>query len=228
MKNISVFIKGGRETINFTKPIATYGSILGAKEVTVFWKFKNITNGMANGKIVIKKDPADSSKDEEVSLGEGYWDFQQIKECLESVKLKLSMSVHDNKCAIINETGSAVDLKKFGKLLGFPENHVLAVGSTTASQKPVDVNHGLRYLIVTCDLIDSSKNIGLDGNGSTTLAFLPITPGTRLNSNCYVYGRDAYAWRPAKNEVVSKMEFTVESNIKETVDVDILINIALE
>ena len=228
MKNISVFIKGGSKIINFAKPIATYGSILGAKEVTVFWKFKNITNGMDNGKIVIKKDPTDSSKDQEVSLGEGYWDFQQIKERLESVKLKLSMSVHDNKCAIINETGSAVDLKKFGKLLGFPENQVLPVGSTTASQKPVDVNHGLRYLIVRCDLIDSSKNIGLDGNGSDILAFLPITPGTRLNSNCYVYGRDAYAWRPAKNEVVSKMEFTVESNITETVDVDILVNIALE
>ena len=90
------------------------------------------------------------------------------------------------------------------------------------------MNHGLRYLIVTCDLIDSSKNIGLDGNESTILAFLPITPGTRLNSNCYVYERDAYAWRPAKTEVVSTMEFTVESNIKETVDVDILINITLE
>ena len=228
MKSISVFITGGRKTINFTKPIATYGSILGAKEVTVFWKFKNITNAMNNGKIVIKKDPTDSSKDEEVPLGEGYWDFQQIKERLESVKLKVSMSVHDNKCAIINETGSAVDLKKFGKLLGFSENYVLPIGSTTASQKPVDVNHGLRYLIVRCDLIDSSKNIGLDGNGSDILAFLPITPGTRLNSNCYVYGRDAYAWRPAKSEVVSKMEFTVESNITETVDVDILVNIALE
>ena len=228
MKSISVFITGGRKTINFTKPIATYGSILGAKEVTVFWKFKNITNAMDNGKIVIKKDPTDSSKDEEVPLGEGYWDFQQIKERLESVKLKVSMSVHDNKCAIINETGSAVDLKNFGKLLGFAENYVLPIGSTTASQKPVDVNHGLRYLIVRCDLIDSSKNIGLDGNGSDILAFLPITPGTRLNSNCYVYGRDAYAWRPAKSEVVSKMEFTVESNITETVDVDILVNIALE
>ena len=72
---------------------------------------------------------------------------------------------------------------------------------------PVDVNHGLRWLTVTCDLIDSSKNTDLDGNQSTVLAFLPITPGTRLNSNCYVYERDAYAWRPAKNAIVSEMNF---------------------
>ena len=224
MKNISVYIQGGTTTLNFRKPIATYGSLLAAKEVTVFWNFKNITNELDNGKFVIKK----VSGDEEKTLGEGYWDFQQIKERLEGEKLKLSMNVHDNTCSIVNDNSEKVDLKKFGKLLGFPENHELNANSTTASPKAVDVNHGLRWLTVTCDLIDSTKNTGLKGNESEVLAFLPITPGTRLNSNCYVYERDAYAWRPAKNDVVSEMKFTVKSNISEKVDVDILMNIALE
>ena len=115
MQSISVFIKGGTETLNFDKPIATYGSLIGAKEVTVFWNFKNITKVIGNGKFVIKKDPADAScQDEEEDLGEGYWDFQQLKERLEAVKLKLSMNVHNNTCSIINETGRTVDLKKFG------------------------------------------------------------------------------------------------------------------
>ena len=91
----------------------------------------------------------------------------------------------------------------------------------------MDVNHGLRWLTVTCDLIDQSKNIDLDGNESNILAFLPITPGTRLNSNCYVYQRDN-AWRAAKNAVVAEMVFTVNSNISVNVDVDILLDIALE
>ena len=127
-----------------------------------------------------------------------------------------------------DNTGRVVNLKKFGKLLGFPENHKLLDGTTTASPNPVDVNHGLRWLTVTCNLIDSSKNTGLNGDESEVLAFLPITPGTRLNSNCYVYERDAYSWRPAKNDVVSEMKFTVTSNITEKVDVSILMNIALE
>ena len=231
MKSISVFIKGGTETLNFDKPIATYGSLIGAKEVTVFWNFKNITNAIDNGKFVIKKDPTDASQDVEKTLGEGYWDFQQIKERLEVEKLKLSMNVYDNTCSIENKTGSTVDLKKFGKLLGFPEDHILAADSTTASPDPVDVNHGLRWLSVSCDLIDSSKNTGLKGEASTVLAFLPITPGTRLNSNCYVYERDAYAWRPAKNNVITKMTFEVKSNLEEQgikVDANILMNIALE
>ena len=226
MKNISVFIEGEAKTLKFRKPIATYGSLLAAKEVTVFWNFKNITNDAGNGKFIIKNGASDDD-DEEKTLGEGYWDFQQLKERLEGDKLKLSMNVHDNTCSIINNTTSVVDLKKFGKLLGFPENHKLATGAS-ASPNPVDVNHGLRWLTVTCDLIDSSKNTDLDGNQSTVLAFLPITPGTRLNSNCYVYERDAYAWRPAKNAIVSEMNFTVNSNISEKVDVNILMNIALE
>ena len=224
MKNISVYIQGGAGTLKFEKPIATYASLLAAKEVTVFWNFKNITNVLDNGKFVIKK----VSGDEDKTLGEGYWDFQQIKERLEGEKLKLSMNVHDNTCSIVNDNSEKVDLKKFGELLGFPENHELNANSTTASPNPVDVNHGLRWLTVTCDLIDSSKNTDLNGDQSHILAFLPITPGTRLNSNCYSYERDAYAWRPAKNDVVSEMKFTVKSNISEKVDVDILMNIALE
>ena len=224
MKNISVYIQGGTETLKFEKPIATYGSLLAAKEVTVFWNFKNITNELDNGKFSIEK----GTVTEEKTLGEGYWDFQQLKERLDGEKLKLSMNVHDNTCSIVNNTGGKVNLKKFGKLLGFPEDHKLTAGAS-ASPNPVDVNHGLRWLTVTCDLIDSTKNTDLKGNESDVLAFLlPITPGTRLNSNCYVYERDAYAWRPAKNDVVAEMKFTVKSNISEKVDVDILMNIALE
>ena len=227
MKNISVYIEGSTKTLKFEKPIPTYGSLLAAKEVTVFWNFKNITNAIDNGKFSITTGPADNPVTEEKTLGEGYWDFQQLKERLDGQKLKLSMNVHDNTCSIVNNTGGKVNLKKFGKLLGFPEDHKLTTGAS-ASPNSVDVNHGLRWLTVTCDLIDSTKNTDLRGNESEVLAFLSITPGTRLNSNCYSYERDAYAWRRAKDDVVSEMKFTVKSNISEKVDVDILMNIALE
>ena len=44
MKNISVFIDAKKKTFKFKKPIATYGTRLAAKQVTVFWNFKNITS----------------------------------------------------------------------------------------------------------------------------------------------------------------------------------------
>ena len=184
MKNISVFIKGESTTVNFQNPIATYASLLTAKEVTVFWKFKNITTDLDNGTFVIIKDPSDPTKNEVNTINPGYYDFQQLKEHLEPYKLELSMNVHDNTCTINNKTGSEVNLKKLGKLLGFPENYELSPGSE-ASLGSVDVNHGLRYLTVKCDFVDPSKN-SWNGQESTVLSFLPISPGTRLNSNCYI------------------------------------------
>ena len=49
MKNISVHIKKGEKTtFTFKKPIATYGTRIAAKEVTVFWNFRNITSTIGN------------------------------------------------------------------------------------------------------------------------------------------------------------------------------------
>ena len=49
MKNISVLIEGmATKTFRFKKPIVTYGTRLAAKEVTVFWNFKNITSTTLN------------------------------------------------------------------------------------------------------------------------------------------------------------------------------------
>ena len=227
MKNISVHIKKGEKTtFTFKKSIATYGTRIAAKEVTVFWNFKNITSTIGNNTFVRKKSE-NGGTDETKTINDGYYDFQALKTRLEGEKLDLQMNTYDNTCTIENKNAVMVDLKKFGKLLGFPENHEVTAGTSAASPKSVDVNHGLRYLTVTCNLIDQSKNIDLDGNESDILAFLPITPGTRLNSNCYVYERE-HGWRAAKNAVVFEMEFKVSSNISEKVDVNILLGIALE
>ena len=224
MKNISVLIEGTgkKKTFKFKKPIVTYGTRLAAKEVTVFWNFKNITSAIGNNTFGIKNG---SDK----TINDGYYDFQTLKTLLEEDKLELQMNTYDNTCTIENKNTEEVDLKKLGVLLGFPENHKVAGnGGIELSPEPVDVNHGLRWLTVTCDLIDQSKNIDLDGNESNILAFLPVTPGTRLNSNCYVYERDN-AWRAAKNAVVSETEFEVTSNIVgQKVDVNILLDLALE
>ena len=223
MKNISVHIKKGEKTtFAFKKPIATYGTRIAAREVTVFWNFKNITSTIGNNTFVIKSNPEVTE-----TINDGYYDFQALKERLKLNKLELQMNTYNNTCTIDNKNNTTVNLKKLGVLLGFAENQQLGAKTSKASSNSVDVNHGLRWLTVTCDLIDQSKNIDLEGEESDILAFLPITPGTRLNSSCYVYKREN-AWRAAKNAVVSEMVFTVNSNISENVDVDILLDIALE
>ena len=192
MKNISVYINEGKKTFTFKKPIATYGTRIVAREVTVFWNFKNITSTTGNNTFVRKK-TENGGTDEEITINDGYYDFQMLKEHLEGNKLELQMNTYANTCTIANKNAVTVNLKKLGVLLEFAENHLLAANTNEVATKPVDVNHGLRYLTVTCDLIDRSKNIDVGGEESDILAFLPITPGTRLNSSCYVYERE-HAW----------------------------------
>ena len=55
MKNISVLIEGtATKTYKFKNPITTCGTRLAAKEVTVFWNFKNITSTIGNNTYGIK------------------------------------------------------------------------------------------------------------------------------------------------------------------------------
>ena len=219
MKNISVFLQGETTTVTFDRHVAAYASFLIAKEATVFWNFKNITSDLDNGEYTV----GTATK----TLNPGYWDFQLLKEHLEGNKVEIELNTYDNTCRIQNKNTEKVNLKKLGKLLGFPENHELAANATGTSPEAVDINHGLRYLQVECDFIDEAKN-SWKGEDSTVLAFIPVTPGTRLNSTSYIYEKKG-APRYTKTGIVSKMVFTVKSNVPDLkVDADILMDITLE
>ena len=80
MKNISVHIKKGEKTtFTFKKPIVTYGTRIAAKEVTVFWNFKNITSTIGNNTFVIKSNPEVTE-----TINDGYYDFQALKGTFEA------------------------------------------------------------------------------------------------------------------------------------------------
>ena len=115
MRNISVFIEGGKsKTFKFKKPIATYGTRLAAKEITVFWNFKNITSAIGNNTIVIKKSE-NGGTDEEKTINDGY-DFQEFKKTLEGHKLELEMNTYDNTCSIdkaIHDVSSKLSFQSF-------------------------------------------------------------------------------------------------------------------
>ena len=149
-RNINVFVTGGTKKLTLNEPFLTRkGTTIQLKRATVFWKFKNVTS--ANNKYTVGGD------EKEISVG--YWDFELIKEQLKADKINLTANIHDNTCDVENKTGKTVNLTKFGELLGFPTNTSIANDAViTKSPKAVDVNRGLRYLKVTCDLANLLKN----------------------------------------------------------------------
>ncbi len=86
-RNIAVFVTGGTKKLVLDEPFLTgHGTTIQLKQATVFWKFKNITT--ANNKYKIGS--------ERKALGEGYWDFELLKERLEERKSLLRQT-----CTII-------------------------------------------------------------------------------------------------------------------------------
>ena len=227
MKNVCVFITGGSKTLSLSKQFLTgKDSTISVKHATVFWKFNNITNDNKNYEVT-KTDNTKVTKD----LKPGYWDFQMIKTWLEAEDILIEPRLFDNTCDVKIKSGSTkikgANLKKIGKLLGFHDNHSVTT-SSTCSPRPVDVNHGLRYLKVSCNLIDPKQNIGVDGAHSTVMVYLPITPFTRLNGTVSKYSFESKDVIPLKPDIVKSMIFSLGSNSDQiSVDADVLLTFSV-
>ena len=225
-RNITVFLTSGTKKLELDEPFLTgHDTTIQLKRATVFWKFRNVTK--ANGNYYFdKKSSTPGGATETKTLDDGYWDFELLKKRLGEEKIELEASVHDNKCLLKNtNTGTTIDLKTFGKLLGFNANTTIPTGQTPEAPHPVDVNLGLRYLTIGCDLADSFRNVNINGGVDTNITYLPIPPGTRLNSTVSVYENHPVVL--TKEDIVTEMTFTLGSNITNEVEADVLLNLVV-
>ncbi len=221
-RNIAVFVTGGTKKLVLDEPFLTgFGTTLQLKQATVFWKFENITD--ANNKFEIVK----TSGNEEKTIDKGYWDFELIKERLKGENIALTANIHNNKCYVNNKNQDTINLKNFGKLLGFSADTTIQQGRVE-SPHAVDVNSGLRYLTITCDLVNALRNVDTDGSVNTNIAYLPISPGTRLNSSVSIYNDGNHPSVPVKEDIVTEITFTIDSNIPIPVDADVLLNLVVD
>ncbi len=69
----------------------------------------------------------------------------------------LKANKYDSTCSL--EVDRDVDLLQFGKLLGYEEDTQIAVNDILTSLNKVEINRGLRYISVSCDLVSSDNNI---------------------------------------------------------------------
>ncbi len=222
-RNITVFLTSGTKKVDLDELFLTgHDTTIQLKRATVFWKFQNVTKANGNNYFQLSTTPLSDGKK---TLDDGYWDFELLKKRLGEEGIELTARVHDNKCLLKNTNVETVDLKTFGKLLGFNANTSVPTGQTPEAPYQVDVNLGLRYLTIGCDLADSFRNVNTDGGVDTNITYLPIPPGTRLNSTVSVYENHPVVL--TKEDIVTEMTFTLGSNITEEVKADVLLNLVV-
>ena len=215
MSKIIVFIENNKKELRFdTCIIKPAGSIMTLKNAAVYWNYKNVITG---------KNDHVMRGTTKIPFEEGYWTFDMIEEKLGKQSIKLEANEYDNRCKIYPETQN-LNLKKFGELLGFPKNEIVNSGTWKTSPGVVDVNKGLRYVNIKCNIVNTSGNIDTDGHRSYALASLPIPSDQLLNSTVTKFkGIDSSV--RITNGQFNRILFDVDTNIDDKVDMSLLLEL---
>ena len=194
MSKINVFIENNEKELRFdTCIIKPAGSVMMLKNAAVYWNYKNSITGK-NDHVV--------HGTTKIPFEEGYWTFDMIEEKLGKQSIKLEANEHNNTCKIYSGSQN-LNLKKFGKLLGFPENEIVNSGTWRTSPSVVDVNKGLRYV-----------NINVISIPSDQLLNLTVTQFKGINSSVKI-----------TNGQFNRILFNVDTNIEDKVDMSLLLEL---
>ena len=216
MEKITAWLSNGQNEVYLDGFIETdINSKIVINNVSIFWRFKNIhkdnlevTLIEANGTQTV------------LQFGTGYWTFDMIAERLSLEKVSLKKNRHSNTCRIHSDKYE-IHLGNFGLLIGFEKDTVITRGTKKDSGE-VNVNSGLRFVTIGCDIVNDVKNFNVKGCRSKTIATFPITTEEPLFH--YVsYYKDVNFEAPVINGIHNCLKFYVDTNIDEEVEMNLLI-----
>lgn len=129
----------------------------------VAWSLKNIRHGV-NDSITVKGTAT--------QLSPGYYTFSDLKDLLKTHKITIER-LKDNKVTLQSE--GELNLRDFGKLLGFDENKAITKNTKYTSVFPASMTNGLKDIKIFCSLVDTKRNIAYRTHGGYTQSDLMIT-----------------------------------------------------
>ena len=211
MNKLTVFMEDNKKELYLESCINKQNrTVIALKNAKVYWNFKN-----AGGYIL--------SGTNKIPFEENYWTFAKIKKRLAANNIKLELI--GTKCKIYSETN--LNLREIGGLLGFPENQVINSRTWEISPNEVDVNEGLRYVFINCDLVDSYQNFNSNDERSCSLVTLPILTNQLLNGTNSFYN-NINSQVIIKNGDINRLNFYVKPNISEKVGVNVLLELYIK
>ena len=169
MEKITAWLSNGQNEIYLDGFIETdINSKIVINNVSIFWRFKNIHQD--NLEVTLVEAGGTQTV---LQFGMGYWTFDMIAERLSLEKVSLKKNRHNNTCRIHSDKYE-IHLGNFGLLIGFEKDTVIARGTKKDSGE-VNVNSGLRFVTIGCDIVNDVKNFNVKGCRSKTIATFPIT-----------------------------------------------------
>ena len=126
----------------------------------------------------------------------GYWSFESLVERFGEEGVTLKANKHNGTCQVYSENAQ-VNLGYIGTLLGFEKSKVVPA-RTRADSSTANINLGLRYVTIGCDLVDRTRNLDRAQQPSNVIATLPVTTESSLNGSVTNFGVQKFT-APLKN-----------------------------
>ena len=121
----------------------------------------------------------------------------------------LKANKHNNTCRI-HPKDAQVNLENVVFPFGFEKNKIIPAGAYVDCGT-VDVNLGLRYVTVGCDLVDGTRNLDRYQRPSDVIAVIPVTTEDSLNGWVTNLGAQKFS-APLRNGTNCDMSFYVKDN----------------
>ncbi len=180
MYRLTVFVEDHKKTVILPQclKIERDDPPIFVKTATVYWDYNNIFPKY-NDKIAYRGNT--------VKFEEAYWMFSMIKDRftygLGTTVLKANK--YDNTFSL--EVDGDVDPSKFGELFGFSKDTHIEANDILTSPNKVEINRGLRYITILCNLVSSDNNIDSESRRSMVISSLPITTTQSLKGTVSHY-----------------------------------------
>ncbi len=160
-------------------------SYIFVKTATAYWDYNNVFPGYSNKTVY---------RGNTVKFKKGCWTFSMIKD------------------RFTYELGTTVlkanNLSKFGELLGFEEDAHIEANDILKSPNKVEINRGLRYITILCDLVSSDM----------VISPLPITTMQSLKNTISHY-TDIESCVPIDKGSYDRVVFSIELRDNNVFDV---------
>ena len=114
-----------------------------------------------------------------------------------------------------DSSSNVINLGSFGTLLGFDKNTALPAQARKLSQNSADLNRGLKYITVSCDIVDDTRNIGVDGKRSNVIATIPVPNDIDLKHAITQHYIDTRLTNgiPLQNGCFNNLTFDINANM---------------
>ena len=203
-----VYIDGPEKTVSLDHSLLLFSHdphIL-VKKATIFWNYNNVLSLFNN---TVRYGNAT------ITLPEGYYTYKELEhELVTNNDITMEMKKSSGKRSILGPTDD-IRLGKLGELLGFQDDKlVITANSRAHSPQRVDVSRGLRYVEISCSIVDRNKNTNTHGTPSDVISSLAI-PADTLKGSVTQYNDIESRVRVNKG-VFNEITFKVRGNNETT------------